>query len=82
MIVEFAKKFLVPSWWEIQVTFAAAAFIICVYCSFTYFAGISCADGVRTGIGDSNTSGDNERKVYSLVLTLLYVCVWGLYVCV
>lgn len=58
MILEFAKKLLVPSWWEIQVSFAAAAFIICVYCFFSCFAAIDCAADDRKVIGDSEAKGN------------------------
>lgn len=60
MIVEFAKKLFVPSLWEIQVSFAAAAFIICVYCFFSCLAGVDCAADHRKVIGDSEASGDAQ----------------------
>ncbi|KAK2971229.1 hypothetical protein RJ640_014237 [Escallonia rubra] len=36
MIVDVAFDFLLPSWWEVQVTVAATAFVIAAYCFFTY----------------------------------------------
>lgn len=76
MIVEFAKKLLVPSLWEIQVSFAAAAFIICVYCFFSCIAGVDFAVDDRKVIGDSEASGDahdDKQKVYSLFFAVIYV---------
>ncbi|KAL8104448.1 BAG-associated GRAM protein 1 isoform X1 [Apium graveolens] len=69
MIVDFAKKLLLPSWWEIQVSFAAAAFIISIYCFFSYFAGVDCVADDRKLIGDSEASGDahvDKRKIGQL----------------
>ncbi|KAG8369407.1 hypothetical protein BUALT_Bualt14G0007900 [Buddleja alternifolia] len=35
IVVESAMEFLVPSWWEVQVTLAAAAFVVVAYWFFT-----------------------------------------------
>ena len=67
MMVDFAKKLLVPSWWEIQVSLAAAAFIICVYCFFSYQ---NCVADDRKVTGDSA----DKQKVYShLLFSILFV---------
>ncbi|CAK9179363.1 unnamed protein product [Ilex paraguariensis] len=36
MIIDTALEFLVPSWWEVQVTIAASLFVIAAYWFFTY----------------------------------------------
>lgn len=68
MNTETAIEFLLPSWWEVQVTVAAACFVIAAYWFFT--------DGGFTGAGDrsqfdnsSLASGDvvdDKEKVTDL----------------
>lgn len=66
---------LIPSWWEMQVTMAAAAFFIFAYCFFTFGGGgwgggegnldgqRTLVDGVADGIGDENK--ESQLKAYA-----------------
>lgn len=44
-------EFLIPSWWEIKVTVAAAVFVVAVYCFLTF-------DRAGEGDGDDRTLVD------------------------
>ncbi|KAL2487585.1 C2 domain-containing protein/GRAM domain-containing protein [Forsythia ovata] len=58
MVVEMAMEFLVPSWWEVQVTVAAVAFVLVAYWFFT-LGGEACGGCLdRTLVDGSGGSGD------------------------
>ena len=59
--------FLVPSWWEIEVTVAASVFVIFAYWFFAYRGG-GDGDGDRLVTDNSAASGiaiDDKAKVNS-----------------
>lgn len=53
MTIETAMEFLLPSWWEIEVSVAASLFVIVVYWLFTYRTGDFVAD---RSLGDVNST--------------------------
>ncbi|PIN12628.1 hypothetical protein CDL12_14761 [Handroanthus impetiginosus] len=48
-------EFLLPSWWEVQISVVAAAFVVMAYCFFLIGESCSCGDGRR--LADSSTGG-------------------------
>ncbi|PIN26028.1 hypothetical protein CDL12_01225 [Handroanthus impetiginosus] len=47
MVMDTAMEFLLPSWWEVQVTLAAAAFAVAACWFFTLGGdGCGCSGGV------------------------------------
>lgn len=59
MVVETAMEFLVPSWWEVQVT-VAAAFVVVSYWFFS-------AGGDAGGGGDDRTFVDGSGGVVDMI---------------
>ncbi|PSS32810.1 BAG-associated GRAM protein [Actinidia chinensis var. chinensis] len=58
--------FLVPSWWEVEVTVAAAAFAILVCWLFAHGGG-SNGGGIGTsGLDNSGDVGDDKEKMFQL----------------
>ncbi|KAL6582359.1 BAG-associated GRAM protein 1 [Orobanche minor] len=83
MVVNTAMEFLVPSWWEVQVTFAGAALMVVTY---WYFAGgdgcgrdnravVDCSDGDAHLIDDKDKmghfKGDSPNSAYLIKVELL-----------
>lgn len=63
MIIETVIDSLVPSWWEVQVSLAAAAFVVAAYWFFTYVGGENDLAGDRSGVDNSDVAGDiNDDK--------------------
>ncbi|KAL0927474.1 hypothetical protein M5K25_001646 [Dendrobium thyrsiflorum] len=56
---------LLPSWWEIEVTFAAALLVIVVYSLFERIARVGFCGGIGGGVGkeDDRLSGGDEMAV-------------------
>ncbi|KAL3641534.1 BAG-associated GRAM protein 1 [Castilleja foliolosa] len=83
VVVDTAMDFLVPSWWEVQVTLAAAAFIVMAYWFFSIGGGDGCgADdrGFADGSGDGadmiddkmgQFKGDTANSAYFIKVELL-----------
>ncbi|KAK4489096.1 hypothetical protein RD792_004890 [Penstemon davidsonii] len=76
--VDTAIEFLLPSWWEAQVTVAAAAFVVVAYCFFIA-AGDGCSGDDRTfclgsaddaDLVDENKMGQfkGDQQAYSAYL--------------
>uniref|UniRef100_A0A7C9ENV1 C2 domain-containing protein n=1 Tax=Opuntia streptacantha TaxID=393608 RepID=A0A7C9ENV1_OPUST len=61
-MIETALDSLVPSRWEIEVTFAATAFVIAAYFYFTLFNGRCNGDDESVEYGD----GDERDKIGQL----------------
>ncbi|KAL0456605.1 UNVERIFIED_CONTAM: BAG-associated GRAM protein 1 [Sesamum latifolium] len=58
MVVDTAMEFLLPSWWEVQVTLAAAVFVLVAYWSFTLGSdGCGCGGGYDRAFGDGSGGG-------------------------
>ncbi|KAL2485346.1 C2 domain-containing protein/GRAM domain-containing protein [Abeliophyllum distichum] len=56
-VVEMATEFAVPSWWEVQVSVAAAAFVVATYWFFTLDG-----DGVRIRVdGNAGVIDDKDK---------------------
>lgn len=85
MVVETAMEFLVPSWWEVQVTVAAAAFVVVAYLFFSA-GGDGSHGGDDRAFGDGSGSGadmiEDKDKVISAINPLIFFNVifafWGL----
>lgn len=57
MITETSIDFLLPSWWEVEVSVAASVFVIAAYWFFTYDGDAAASD--RSGFDNSSVgSGD------------------------
>jgi len=67
-MIETALDSLVPSRWEIEVTFAATAFVIAAYCYFTLFNGRCNGDDESVEYGD----GDERDKVFGDLIFLVH----------
>lgn len=71
MVVDTAMEFLAPSWWEVQVTVAAAAFIVVAYLFFT-LGGVGCGGGddraLVNGSGGAADMIDDKDKVNYVIL--------------
>ncbi|KAL0377012.1 UNVERIFIED_CONTAM: BAG-associated GRAM protein 1 [Sesamum calycinum] len=58
MVVDTAMEFLLPSWWEVQVTLAAAVFVLVAYWFFTLGGdGCGCGGGYDRAFGDGSGGG-------------------------
>ncbi|XP_011091545.1 BAG-associated GRAM protein 1 isoform X1 [Sesamum indicum] len=58
MVVDTAMEFLLPSWWEVQVTLAAAVFVLVAYWFFTLGGdGCGCGGGYDRAFGDGLGGG-------------------------
>ncbi|KAG6395469.1 hypothetical protein SASPL_146114 [Salvia splendens] len=65
MVVETAMEFLLPSWWEVQVTVAAAAFVVVAYWFFS--AGADGGDDrgfVEGSGGGADMIEDREKMLF------------------
>lgn len=74
MIIETVIDSLVPSWWEVQVSLAAAAFVVAAYWFFNYVGGENDLAGDRSGVDNSDVAGDvndDKQKVISVILSVL-----------
>lgn len=85
MIIDTAFDFLVPSWWEVQVSVATALFVIAAYCFFTYNGKTGGennpqldgnSDGAGDGVGDRYKMGQlkgdpNTNSAYIIKVELL-----------
>ncbi|KAL0388101.1 UNVERIFIED_CONTAM: BAG-associated GRAM protein 1 [Sesamum radiatum] len=70
MVVDTAMEFLLPSWWEVQVTLAAAVFVLVAYWFFT-LGGDGCGfgGGYDRAFGDGSGGGAdmiNDRDKWLL----------------
>ncbi|KAL7106362.1 hypothetical protein ACP275_07G108500 [Erythranthe tilingii] len=66
MVVDTAMEFLVPSWWEVQVTLAAAVFMVVSYWFFTLDGdGCGCRDD-RAFADGSAADGDAIDDKYKM----------------
>lgn len=63
MISKTAVDFLIPSLWEVQVTVAAAAFVIAAYWFFTSVAGDKVAVNISLAVDEVN---DDKQKIVQL----------------
>ncbi|GER40453.1 C2 domain-containing family protein [Striga asiatica] len=66
MAVDVALEFLVPSWWELQVALAAAAFLVVAYWFFAVGGGDGCGSDDRVfsdgpGAGAADTIDDKDK---------------------
>ncbi|KAK6146358.1 hypothetical protein DH2020_020227 [Rehmannia glutinosa] len=66
-VVDTAMEFLVPSWWEVQVTLAAAAFVVVAYWFFA-LGGDGCGGGDDRAFVDGSGGGadmidDKDKQV-------------------
>ncbi|KAL6532026.1 BAG-associated GRAM protein 1 [Orobanche gracilis] len=64
MVVDAAMEFLVPSWWEVQCTFAGAAFMVVAYWFFA--GGDGCGRDNRAVVDGSDGDGhmiDDKDKM-------------------
>jgi hypothetical protein len=64
MTIETAMEFLLPSWWEIEVSVAASLFVIVVYWLFTYRTGDFVADRSLGDVNSTNPVDDVKVKVH------------------
>ncbi|GFQ04340.1 c2 and gram domain-containing protein at5g50170 [Phtheirospermum japonicum] len=83
MVVDTAMELLVPSWWEVQVTLAAAAFMVVAYWFFALGGGDGCGGDDRAfadGSGDGadmiddkmgQFKGDTANSAYFIKVELL-----------
>ncbi|KAK4482629.1 hypothetical protein RD792_009793 [Penstemon davidsonii] len=60
-VVETVIEFLVPSWWEVQVTVAAAAFVVVSYWFYTFGGGDSGGDDRTFGDGLADAIDDKDK---------------------
>lgn len=88
MVVDTAMEFLVPSWWEVQVTLAATVFMVVAYWFFSLDGdGCGCGGDDRAlvdGSGGGADVIDDKYKVISVnfsdklnllvILVLCYFC--------
>lgn len=74
MVVEAVMEFLMPSWWEVQVTVVAVAFVFVAYWFFTLDSeacGV-CLDRMSVdGSGGSGDVIDDEDKVIFVIFAIL-----------
>ncbi|GMY32710.1 BAG-associated GRAM protein 1 isoform X1 [Fagus crenata] len=66
MTIETAMEFLLPSWWEIEVSVAASLFVIVVYWLFTYRTGDFVADRSLGDVNSTNPVDDVKVKMGQL----------------
>lgn len=72
VVVETAMEFLVPSWWEVQVTVAAAAFVVVAYWFFS-IGGDGGRGGDDRAFVDGPGSGgdmveDKDKVIYGIIM--------------
>ncbi|KAL3828459.1 hypothetical protein ACJIZ3_017261 [Penstemon smallii] len=60
-VVETVIEFLVPSWWEVQVTVTAAAFVVVSYWFYTFGGGDSGGDVRTFGDGLADAIDDKDK---------------------
>lgn len=64
-MIDTAFDFLLPSWWEVEVSVAAAAFVIAAYWFFAYATGVGGSGGeigAENQFDNSLLSGDDKDK--------------------
>lgn len=67
-LTETVLEFMVPSWWEVQVTMAASVFVIVAYWFFTYRGGGVDGGFDRSQLVENSNSGDiYDRDKMSLL---------------
>ncbi|KAI7979115.1 BAG-associated GRAM protein 1 [Camellia lanceoleosa] len=65
-MIDTAFDFLLPSWWEVEVSVAAAAFVIAAYWFFAYATGVGGSGGeigAENQFDNSLLSGDDKDKL-------------------
>ncbi|KAL0413938.1 UNVERIFIED_CONTAM: BAG-associated GRAM protein 1 [Sesamum radiatum] len=79
MVVDTAMEFLLPSWWEVQVTLAAAVFVLVAYWFFTLGSdGCGCGGGYDRAFGDGSGGGAdmiNDKDKWPLGVPVTFVLV-------
>ncbi|CAL5417097.1 unnamed protein product [Camellia sinensis] len=68
-MIDTAFDFLLPSWWEVEVSVAAAAFVIAAYWFFAYATGVGGSGGeigAENQFDNSLLSGDDKDKMGQL----------------
>lgn len=68
-MIDTAFDFLLPSWWEVEVSVAGAAFVIAAYWFFAYATGVGGSGGeigAENQFDNSLLSGDDKDKMGQL----------------
>lgn len=74
MIIEAVIHSLVPTWWEVQVSVAAAAFVVAAYWFFTSIGGQEGAAGDRSTAESTDIAGDGTEDRNKVIFVILVVC--------
>ena len=74
MVVETAMEFLLPSWWEVQVTVAAAAFVVVAYWFFSAGADGGDDRGFVEGSGGGADMIEDREKVITAFIVPNWIC--------